>query len=257
MSDKGPAQLHQLLAAEKGLGVIFNAALTEAKGTFGKVERFTGLTRVLKMHDDDRKKEEAAGSSHSVVTTTVDEKLEYMFERIGSYVDAVVQKEASCQGANSDLIVNGVVVGSNIPATGYLAIERQLNQLKDVLVAIPTLKPGVEWTDATGERPGLYRTAPSATNKTEKVLIPVVLSPATDKHPAQVKESTKDVVVGVYNDIETSGMWTTARKAEVLSRLDSLILAVRDARARANCAPVKDIHIAKNIQSFLLTGKIA
>jgi hypothetical protein len=93
---------------------------------------------------------------------------------------------------------------------------------------------------------------PEEATKTEKSVIPVTLSPATDKHPAQVQAVTKDVVVGKFSTIKRSGAATAIQKAEALKRVDELLVEVKQARMRANETAVTVGTVSNIILPLLL-----
>ena len=82
-------------------------------------------------------------------------------------------------------------------------------------------------------------------------MTPVVLAAATDKHPAQVKESTADVVVGMFTTKIWSGAMTTQQKADVLALLDKLTVAAKQARNRANT-----VEVVHNTIGNVIVGEI-
>lgn len=252
MSDEKKGQLHQILAKIADAEKKARLTLTEAIGTFKRSERFLGKVRTLKMFDADRQKEEGL-PEQSVVATTVGEKLDYLVETaIVPWIDMVVTKEATCQVAKADLKI-GNKTFTGVPGTALLALESRFTEIRATLLEIPTLSPGISWSKSD-DREGLYTAPPTSTNKTEKKLVPIVLYPHSDKHPAQVKEATEDKVVGSYTDIVSSGMMPVREKANILQRIDEVIAAIKDARQRANCAEIIDVKIGKDIMNFIIAG---
>lgn len=245
------AKMHQLLAVESDIAKTAEALATEAKATFSKADRFEGQVRKVDMFDDARAKENTADTK--AVTTTVDEKLAFVLPAIGRYYDALFQKERANQLAVADLIVGGKTIASQVPATFLLGMEKRLNTLRELVLTIPTLDPNLTWTENANLRKGVVQSQPIENYKTEKVVEPLVLYPATDKHPAQVKETSMDRNVGKITLVKHSGMWTVARKAQVLSRLDELIEAVKRARMAANDQEVPAGVISQAMINYLLS----
>lgn len=83
-------------------------------------------------------------------------------------------------------------------------------------------------------------------------MIPVILAPATDKHPAQVKESTRDNVVGSFTLVKRSGAVTAVQKSEAIKQIDAILVAVKQARMRANETEVIQMKIGAEIVKLLL-----
>lgn len=242
------AELHQLLPVETNLQGLSKKVMEEAVGTFGKRERFTGIVKTLKMFDDARKGEEATEVQD--ITTTVDEKLAYVEEAVARYWDAFLQKESTNQEASADLIVEGKVLASNVPATALLGFETKLKELRAMYEAIPTLAPGIKWEST--DVPGVFSNPHEEERmKTEKTIQFKEVSKATDKHPAQVEKWTADVPVGKYVTTTTSSAMPVSRKSELLARIDKLIQAVMAARMAANSTEIVNVAIGSALIDFI------
>ena len=149
-------------------------------------------------------------------------------------------------------MVDGETIAENVPATALLGLETKLKELRRTYEAIPNLQPGVKW-EAHLEKENIFVAAnPEVKTRTEKVMEPVVLYEATDKHPAQVKEASKDIVIGTFTIDRESGMISSARKSALLGRIDKLIRAVKKARMEANGEEVVEkISIGKALHDFI------
>ena len=93
---------------------------------------------------------------------------------------------------------------------------------------------------------------PQVTTKTEKKVTPVILYPATEKHPAQIEKVTEDVPVGTFTLSVISGATTAIQKANVIAVLDDLIIEVKKARTRANSVEVQKVYIGKTLTDLVL-----
>jgi hypothetical protein len=248
-------KLHEVLAVEPDLEGTYRKMLEEAKGVFKKGEHYLGFTKTLTMFDDARKQEEEAGYEHRELTSTVQDKLDYVAESVVNYFDAFAQKEATNQLASADLVVDGKLLFAAAPATMLLGLETKLRQVREVYETIPTLHPGIKWTEDEQAGENIWVTAePEVAMKTEKTLKPFVLYPATDKHPAQVKELQDTDNVGIYKKTIRSGMLSPKQKHELLARIDKLIRAVKVARQKANTQEVNTIQIGKTLMDFINKG---
>lgn len=79
---------------------------------------------------------------HKEMVTTVHDKLDYMLnQHIVPYLDAVLQKERANQDAKADIVVDGIVLAKDVPATFLLGLEEKLKRVHEVLDKIPTLAP--------------------------------------------------------------------------------------------------------------------
>ena len=247
-------KLHEVLAVVGDLEGVASKVLDEAEVTFRKkADHFLGSTRTLKMFDADRANEEADGFESKELVTTVQAKLDYVADHLVRYIDAVAQKEVTNQVAKAHVVVNGMTLLKDVPATLLLSLENKLARWRKMYEAIPTLQPGIKWVeDPAASMPGVFRAAVDDHNlKVEKILKPVVLYPHTPEHAAQVEKVTESKAVGEYTQERWSGMWTPARKSLVLGRLDALIKAVKQARARANETIVTEFNVGETIFGFV------
>lgn len=227
-------KLHEVLAAENTVVATAQKIHAETLGKFNRFsEFFVGAVRSLKRIGSELADREIEASAARVkaMPTDVIATLEYALPVIGKMLNVKAQKHRANQLAQADLIVGGKTLVAGAPVDFLLDLEAQIPQLRALFEALPTLDPTRVWK-AT-ER-GRWQTEPMHTAQTEKEVYGIVLSPATDKHPAQIKEASREKVVGTFTDIVTSGAATTDQKANVLAFLDELQVAVKQARMRAN-----------------------
>jgi hypothetical protein len=185
------------------------------------------------------------------MNTSVADKLQHVANVVTKHYDTALVKEAGNQSAIADLVVNGEILATNLPATFLLGLESRLQLLRRVYITLPTLDPSLDWeADATaGEN--VWRAEVPVSFRTEKVPQHKVVVPATEEHPAQVHGWTEDVKVARIEVTKFSGMITSARKAVLLSRLDTLIGAVKQARQRANLAEVTQLKVGEVLFAFI------
>ena len=207
-------KLHELLAVEGDLRGAAEKIIKETVNTFTKKEHhFIGRVKSYQPKDEDG---DTFASENQEMVTTVSKKLEHTQDVVAKYLDAVAQKELTNTSATAILEVDGQkLVEAPLPATLLLALEGKLKQLREVYNAMPTLDPSEtwHWDHATKT----YEADPKQTYKSKKVYRNHILSPATDKHPAQVQPFTEEERIGVWNEKKWSGMITPAEKSEVTS----------------------------------------
>lgn len=246
------SKLHELLAVEGDLEGVYKKILEETTHTFTKkVDRFFGTVRTLEWFEEGNPPQP---SEYQDLTTTVKEKLDYQEEAIVRYFDALLQKERTNQDARADIIIDGVTIASDIPATFLLGLESRLKKVRDTYNNIPTLPPNIKWEKDANKGDDIYsRVHPEEQLKTEKIFKVQVLYNATKEHPAQVEKIPETKNVGVYKKEVWTGLLSSADKSNKLDKLDKLIRAVKKARQRANMTEVVKTTIGKELFAYLIS----
>jgi len=247
------SKLHELLAVENDLEKVATNIVGEAKVTFTKkANLFNGSVKTADMFNDG---DPTPAPEVIKLEETVHGKLRYVGKAVARWFDAVLQKEATNQTATADLVVEGNVLGTSLPATFLLGLETKLKRLRDMYIGLPTLQPGVVWVGAPDEGADVFRTdSPQERFITNKTIVSKVLYEATPEHPAQIEKWTEDVKIGRYLVQGTSGMITSAEKAEILGRLDTLLQAAKAARMRANSVDVVQVNIGHTLVDYINDG---
>lgn len=246
-------KLYEVLAVESTKEKVANKLLKESLHTMNKETLFKGGTRKLEMFRDEDKNSETV--EHQELTTTVDENLDYLVNPLSDWLNVVLTKDIGNQIAKADLVVEGKVLLSDVPATFLLGLESKLNKFREVYEAIPTLAPGTKWIEDTQDRPGVFIAANDAVQmKTRKDPEFRVVYEATDKHPADVRQVERVLDIGRFVATLRSGMMTPLEKANRLKRLDQLLAAVKVARMQANSVEVVTTQECRNILTFINKG---
>lgn len=241
-------KLHEVLAVEAGLKSTADSTLNEAFNTFSKKhEHFNGQTRKYTPLAEDGM---PLADEHKPVVTTVQEKLMFVQEHLIRALDVLFQKETANTHAKADIILGDTII-KDVPATVLLNFEKKFKEIRSMYAAIPTLDPGREWIQDTTNNNIYVSLHDTETLKTEKKLVPIVLSPATDKHPAQVEKMNQDIPVGRWNTIYRSGAITPLEKSKLLAKIDAVIRELTQARQRANDQTVNNEVIASCIFNFI------
>ncbi len=155
--------------------------------------------------------------------------------------------------AVAELKVGDKVFGT-FSAVTLLDFEKALTNLRAVYGEIPTLDPAKKWDDNSSVVPNTYRSGPVVTMRSENTKKVITLAPATEKHPAQAQVYDDVHQVGQYNTTFFSGKITPTQKSDLLQRIDDLILAVKDAKSRANNVDTKDVKIGQSIVDYVNNG---
>ncbi len=245
------SKLHELIAVEADLTNTAKAILSETNTTFTKKgDHFMGITRTVTYFDEGRSAENETETKKMV--TTVRAKIDHTVKPLVRLYDALLQKEEANQRAVADLVVDGVTIGTNLPATFLLGLETRLKAVRETLALMPTLQPGVDWKKHDTAGAGVYVSPKVLSKRTEKTVNHKVLYEATKEHPAQIEKWSEDVPVASIETIHETGMLTPLEKADILDRVDRLSRAVKKARQRANSVEVEDLHVGQNMVAYIL-----
>ena len=242
-------KLNQIIAIEQGEKSRVNKATAPLFHALKTAGLFAGLTRTYEPLDDggERLPDETARVKH-----TVSQIIESFVKDSTRLLDLSATKDLTNTGAVADVFVDGKVIIERAPVTFLLPFERYLSQeVRGLIESIPVLDPAQDWTPSTSERDGIYETTTVRRHRTKKVNKVLELSPATDKHPAQVQLVAEDVLAGYWNEKKFSGAIPASEKAELMERVELLIQAVKIAREAANNTEVVDMKVGKAVFDFL------
>jgi hypothetical protein len=240
------AKLHELLAAEKTPVGAWNQICEETMKKFKNVSHYFEEGEANKATEDQAKEEKP-------VTTTVCETLEYAFDIFADAEKLLCQKNKTNQLAVGTVMIDGQPFLENLPVDELLGLEARLTRIRVLTQEMPTLDATKAWVKAPLIGDYIWVTEhPEENTKTEKQIFPVLMSPATEHHPAQVQAATRDVVVGKFTLRKRSGAATTQQKAAFLRNLDALIVEIKRARMRANETQVAEDNTARKLVAYLL-----
>lgn len=247
-------KLHELLAAEKTVTGAWSTILPETLKKMSNDHFFSGHTKTLSMIEDTPANAaiEAAARDHKALPTNVYDTLDYALKIYANAENLQADKNVTNASAFADVEFRGQVLFEALPVDELLGLESRISKIRELVLAVPTLDAGRVWS--FDESTGSWISEPEHSVKTEKVMFPVIMAPATDKHPAQVKESTKDSTVGKFTTVRRSGAATAVQKAEAIQLVDELLVEIKKARMRANETQVADGHkIGTKLAELLLS----
>jgi hypothetical protein len=249
-------KLHELIAVEEDVKKTFAKIGQETAVTFTKRgDHFDGTSRLYQAYNEADKDVPEQEVTHMV--TSVNEKLAYTMPYLSKLLDIIYQKESANTIAKADLIVGDdedqVTIAAGVPVLVLVQFENILTKFRqDVLDAIPTLDPKVDWERDESAGKGVWKTKSEVkTVRTKKIAKPVTLSPATDKFQAQVQLINEDIPVGEFIKTSVTGRLSPAQKSAILANIDLVIAGVKKARSRANDTAVETKIIGKKISDFI------
>ena len=249
-------KLHELLAAEKTPTAAWNTLQEDTLKKFKNPDHFFhGHSKSLLMIEDTAANhaEEDKSREDKPVPTTVYDTLEYALGIFAKAEDLQYQKNATNRVAVGTVMWEGKPLLEGLPVDELLGLEARIQKIRGIIEAAPTLDATKNWVHAPQLGTHVWELAQAEkTTKTEKTVFPIVMSPATDKHPAQVQAATKDSVVGTFSTMKRSGACTAVQKSDALVRVDALLIEIKQARMRANETVAVDGKIADKIVNLLL-----
>lgn len=244
-------KLNQVIAIEQGEKARVNKATAPLFHALKTDGLFAGLTRTYEPVDDngERLPDETARVKH-----TVPQLIEMFVSNSIRLLDLSATKDEANTTAFANVEVDGVIIIEDAPVTFLLPFEKYLSQeVRGLVESIPVLDSAQDWEPSTSERAGIYETTTVRRHRTKKVNKVLELSPATDKHPAQVSLVAEDVLAGYWNEKKFSGAIPASRKAELVERVEKLIQAVKFAREEANNTEVTDKKVGEAVFGYLFS----
>jgi hypothetical protein len=229
-------KLNQVIAIEKGIKSAAHSRITELLRLIQKPELFNGLTRTYISKNDE---DEGLPAENKAVQYRLDDVISSLCQSQSELIDVTLQKDAANAVARADIVVDGKPILSDVPVTTLLQIEKLLIDYRTFFSQLPVLDIAETWQFDLNK--ALYVSEPVSTVRTKKVPKVIVRYPATPEHPAQTDLTAEDIIAGHWKNTKLSSAMPKTRKDEILRRIDSLLIAVKQAREEANDiqAPIK------------------
>jgi hypothetical protein len=240
------ARLNQIIAVEKGVKSRSFQELTEAHHALQKPTLLSGISRTYRPRDEEG---EQLPPESTRVQAKAEDVIRQTAEILTRLFDVVATKDWTNCKARADVVVDGKVLVSQVPATYLLFLEKQLVDLQTFVKKLPILDPAESWTFDTSA--DCWATEPVQTVKTKKIPRNHVKAEATEHHPAQVEVYYEDVVVGYWKTVKFSGALPAKRVNELLERVEKLQQAVKFAREEANNIEADEQKIGDKVLKYL------
>ncbi len=223
------AKLNQIIAIEKGVKARAGAAVNENYTLIQKPELFNGFKKTYQPKDEDG---DTLPDESKFVQLQGPVLLDAIAKATTELFAVTARKDWTNMQAKASIKLDDVAIIADVPVTFLLFLEKNLTDMRTVIGKIPVLDASEDWS--VDPNSGLYKTSTVSTSRTKKVQRPLVLYPATDKHPAQTQIVTEDVIAGLWNTVKLSGAMPRPVVAGYLERVEKLLKAVKEAREEAN-----------------------
>jgi hypothetical protein len=243
-------KLHELIAVQKAVKARVQQLLTELYRKVQSVGLFQGEERTYHPLEESG---EQLPSETTRVQNTVTGVISDFRRVLSEIVDLTVSQEEGNTSARANVIYDGITIFEKAPVGALLFLEKKIEDVRTFIRDLPELDPAQSWT--LDNNTGLYVSQETVKNRSLKVPKPIVLYPATDKHPAQTQMINEETTVGIYKGRKFSGGIPGTQKRRLLERADKMYAAVKMARQRANEEPVTHSKIADALLSAIFDEK--
>jgi len=237
----GNGKLAQIVAVQKDVTRKFEDVSAGAYKIAPKAAMFNGFTKTYETREEggDSLPREALN-----VQVTVPGLIESLRGPMVRMVDVLATKDMTNRTSSAVLTDedgNELFEGRPVPGVTLLMLEKYLLEMRAFVSALPVLDPATRWDlDANT---GLYIAPETQTTRSRKVTQALVLYPHTDKHPAQVKEISVDIIAGDWTQRKFSGAIPLVERTKLVDRIESLLRSVKQALTKANEEPIVDNKI--------------
>jgi hypothetical protein len=239
-------KLNQLIAILQSVKTNTAKGKTEVYQLAQKSSLFQGLSRTYQSREEDGFVYPAESQKLTLKATELVEKF---VQASTEFLDLAATQDYANTEAKASVVVDGQTILTDVPVPYLLFLEKQLQDVKTFVLSLPVLSIDKDWQRDPNR--GCYVTIPKETVKTKKITDFVVAYEATEHHPAQIKEVTKDVVEGVWSLVEFSGALPQDRVNALTVRVEKLQKAVLQAREEANSRDVQQRQVAAAVFGYL------
>lgn len=241
------AKLHQILAVEADVRNQTQKDLTTAHHGLQKAEMLSGTQR---KYEPVKEEGERLPSEGNLLQTRVPKVIRDTANILTKMFDVVATRDFGNMGARADVVVDGVTLLKDAPATYLLWLEKKLVDLHTFITKLPTLPADTEWEWDSNQM--CYRNAKEIrTHRTIKVESFPVIVPATEHHPAQIAKVVKDEIAGYWTTLKYSGAIKVEEVQAMKDRIEHLAKEVKFAREKANQVEVTDLKVGSPIMKYV------
>lgn len=250
MTEIKKKKLHELVAIEKGVKQRCYSEVTEIHKRNQQPGLFNGLQKDY--HPLNEETGEKLPSEIAKVQHTAIDSLQRASKLEAEAIDVRASKDASNCLAKADIIMSGNVLAKDVPVTTLLDLEKRAKDWCKFVAELPELDRAEIW-DRDPHDEQQFRSEVKKTHRTTKIIEHNVVVPATEHHPAQIKDDTKDVITGYWHQVKFSGALPKNHKRALLDKAYAFVDAVKQARERANATEAVELKIGTDLFKFLVS----
>jgi hypothetical protein len=239
-------KLNQLIAILQSVKTNSGKGKTEVYQLAQKSALFQGLSRTYQSREEDGFVYPAESQK---LTLKASDLIDRFTQASSELFDLAATQDYANTEAKASIVIDGQTIVTDAPVSYLLFLEKQLQDIKTFINSLPVLSIDKDWQHDPNR--GCYVTLAKETVKTKKITDFVVAYEATEHHPAQIKEVSKDIVEGIWSLVEFSGALPQDRVNSLLRRVDKLQKATIQAREEANNHQVQSRQVATAIFGYL------
>lgn len=240
-------KLNQVIAIANGEKSRHKATITKVYQILEKDTLFNGFTRRYRPLEDEGEKLPPEDKN---VQNNVKDSIAEAVTACTSLFNVVATQDKANTTAKANIVVNDVVVASDVPVTTLLFLEKQLEDQLTFISKLPVLDAAEKWQ--ADPATSLFRAEAKQVNRTKKIPRNHQVAKATDHHPEQVQVYHEDVTVGTFEVTNLSGAIPKQEKNELLERVRQLQKAVKFAREEANMIEIStESDLGQKVLGFI------
>jgi hypothetical protein len=239
-------KLNQLIAVLQTVKANATKGKTEVYQLCQKNGLFQGLSRTYQSREEEGF---IYPPESQKLTLKANDLVDKFVLACSEFWDLAATQDYANTEAKASIAIDGQIIIADVPVSYLLFLEKQLQDIKTFVGSLPVLSIDKDWQRDPNR--GCYVTAPKETVKTKKITDFVVAYEATEHHPAQIKEVSKDVIEGIWSLVDFSGALPQDRVNTILNRVDKLQKATIQAREEANSRDVQQRQVASALFGYL------
>lgn len=239
------SHLSQIVAVEKDIKEKAAQAIAQATRHF-KDDLLFGISKTYVPNDEN---DEHLQAESKRVQVRVKEELITLQTRLEDLFNVIATKDYANCTAKADIVVDGKIILSAVPATYLLFLEKQLAELASFVKTIPVLDTAQRWHYDKEE--DCYASAPIETYRTKKSKKSQTVFAGNADHPPQFLVWDEDIPQGTYTTVRYSGSITLDEVRVISAKIEKLQRAAKFAREEANRLEVKQQEVGAALLQYI------
>jgi len=159
-------KLCQIIAITKGVSSETQKAISKLHQANQKDALFNGQERTFEPLED----ENMLPQESTKVQIRADDQVSNFIEQFSEYLDVQATRDLGNTRARASVVVDGVNILKDVPATLLLTLEKELDKIQTFFAELPELDPAEEWQYDGNS--ALWRAESRKTHKSKKMQRP-------------------------------------------------------------------------------------